>query len=506
MKAAFSFSKTSIPLAVYELVQSQFNEVERCLDFDGMEPSARDRFKGQLSKLREAKERKEWRRLRNAIRAKLDKDAMSLIAISNTYRDAFGVYNWLTTEDEQARRNRRQALKSYPMLSRQFMVNAVTTAIDNGHSLKDALNSAFGITKGHLNHLRNVSRQRVGRGVPPSVIEGLLAKLQPELFPRSQSDWKAIVSAVPASTNHSNMVVDLVHHLLASDPRPFWKSGGWDLAAKGLDGQQRSSILDSLRWVAVAGGEDAVSRFISGGTSAVNARSKHLHRLRHNAGLAVGQGKARLDSNRSAIAWTGVIEKSMLSKLHLEFPEVTIQELLTPSAVFAEGEKMRHCVADFGYMGACLDGWYRLIHLSTGTGSKGATLGLRCGREQDYVEIDQVQGVENTPPEKILLKVSDRIEYLVNQRGPLSEQFPEIAESRREAEERQNKWKKEMYLLTQAREEAQKFAHECYIAQVLNRVHPTSDDYALARRITHTLCEDAGNVFWPEPEDIAFAA
>lgn len=112
---------------------------------------------------------------------------------------ADSIQTWITHPDPLVRRNRRQAVETFPIIAALLAADAdipnpkgIETAIDHGHPLVEVLSLILGIRKSTVRCLRGTSSSLPGPDLleRPAELFAALESLSPEKTPRSESDWR----------------------------------------------------------------------------------------------------------------------------------------------------------------------------------------------------------------------------------------------------------------------------------------------------------------------------
>lgn len=315
---------------------------------------------------------------------------------------------------------RAQALATFPFLERVIAkreYESIRSSIDTGEKLVDALAVHFGVSRGIIRLLRDVSVSDLGRwGTQVGTLLRLLESIPANWWPRNPETWGRFVASIDAITLTTRQPI-------ATSTNVLWlfesARRGFDLSVRGTEemvrvGQEIDDMSDALRQALVWEVRRTTSpqRALSG-PKAVEAVS----RFKAAIGLVKLADVARRYGDAYRRATLRHAEEAQTLK-GLRWPSiggpasygiVNIVPLHTPDELREEGIRMFNCAAS--YVRYCHSGKCQLWSVQHWDGTRLSTLetsittGPACSRS---VVITQHRGSGNGPPSPVAALAAEK--------------------------------------------------------------------------------------------------
>lgn len=166
-----------------------------------------------------AAERRRLRDVQRRFMAHMDQEALLLMRQTRTLEPR--IYNWLNADGDKVKcRNRHQAVKSYPILTMNFVLSEeLTQTIDKGEELRSKLQEALGdkeygpIKKSTLQRLSTLPRALYISQLPKKVV--YLDALPPERWPKQKPEWEALNTVIKYAEEYANFTGQKATNVLA---------------------------------------------------------------------------------------------------------------------------------------------------------------------------------------------------------------------------------------------------------------------------------------------------
>lgn len=347
------------------------------------------------------------RREMNRFLASVDPAAVSLVRRYRLRQSQ--ALSWLTPEDPEIAKRRRQAVEIYPLLMANTEpwdpkpeARMVAEAIDQAKPLVDALALFFKVRRSTIRWFAGRRQQRwfrnmgVVRRIPMRVLDLLPSQLMPTCLSDMKAascmdallwsleckaettgfDVHAFIKRIPASIPLRNQpVINSINHVyqvqdVVSDALNCYKSAGVLFSGMGL------SSLEKL------------------------SRDWHREVLVQSTKAVSGEG------------WGPGLEGLAISDGHL-----TLIELTNTQQLLAEGLAMQHCVGT--YASKCVAGYARIISIRNARDIPTSTIEL----SQDG-SIAQHRGYRNRMPHEADKKLASRLVQAIRTKKLVIRQWP----------------------------------------------------------------------------------
>lgn len=338
------------------------------------------------------------------------------------------IRRWVTHPHPLVRRNRRQAVDTFPIIAYLLATDAdipnpaqIKLAIDHGYPLVEALSSILGIGKPAVRCLRGVAA-----GLPgavwmerPADLFVTLDRLSPTNMPRSEADWKHLSELAtacaqladdealspPCSSDSSHPIAWHVFQGLCS--------AGYETSVKRL---RRELGEGPDAWIGMKEYLRFVTTWIDSGAGFCEM-NHHLHSLaRGRLREEFLERYSAIELIRQSIRWRREMEKlrkagtgsdlppesyewPALPGLPLQVNDRLVVSLTSAAELKQEAMRLDHCVDMF--FEVCVLGRCHILSMRTLDGESISTAEISLGRDEQgrmAPEVHQHQAAGNSAP------------------------------------------------------------------------------------------------------------
>jgi len=339
------------------------------------------------------------------------------------------IRRWVTHPHPLVRRNRRQAVGTFPIIAYLLATDAdipnpaqIELAIDHGYPLVEALSSILGIGKAAVRCLRGVAAGLPGPAwmERPSDLFATLDRLSPTKLPRSEADWKHFSELATACAQLADDEAQTPSFSSDSSHPAAWHifqglcAAGYETSVKRL---RRELGEGPDAWT----GMKEYLRFV---TTWIDSGAGFCEMNHHLQSLARGRLREEflerysgIELIRQSIRWRREMEKlrkagtgsdlppesyewPALPGLPLQVNDRLVVSLTSDAELKQEATRLDHCV--YIFFEVCVLGCTHILSIRTLDGESISTAEISLGRDEQgklVPEVQQHQAASNSDPE-----------------------------------------------------------------------------------------------------------